>query len=84
MVVGVVRETMGPFEFDEIGHWSEVELDIIKGLRKALFKAALLKVAGFAYVPEPVPMRITTQAILYYLLLRIAERDRKENRFRHF
>ena len=34
MVVGIVQETMPPFEFDKIGHWSEVKLDIIKGYAK--------------------------------------------------
>jgi three-Cys-motif partner protein len=31
------------------------------------FKKRLVEVAGFKYVPEPVPMRIGTNAILYYL-----------------
>jgi three-Cys-motif partner protein len=33
----------------------------------AAFRERLKSVAGFAYVPEPMPMRDTTGAVVYYL-----------------
>ena len=42
------------------------------------FRERLQKVAGFKYVPEPVPMRNSTNAILYYLFF-AAQKETAEN-----
>jgi three-Cys-motif partner protein len=42
------------------------------------FRERLQKVAGFKYVPEPVPMRNSTSAILYYLFF-AAQKETAEN-----
>jgi len=42
------------------------------------FRERLQKVAGFKYVPEPVPMRNSTNAILYYLFF-AAQTETAEN-----
>lgn len=52
--------------FDEIGYWSEIKLDIVKEV-VAAFTDRLKSVAGFKYVPEPLPMRNSTNAVVYYL-----------------
>jgi three-Cys-motif partner protein len=35
----------------------------------AAFRERLKKVAGFGFVPEPLPMRNSTNAVVYYLFL---------------
>jgi hypothetical protein len=35
----------------------------------AAFRERLKKVAGFPFVPEPLPMRNSTNAVVYYLFL---------------
>jgi three-Cys-motif partner protein len=42
------------------------------------FRERLQKVAGFKYVPEPVPMRMSNSAILYYLFF-AAQKETAEN-----
>jgi three-Cys-motif partner protein len=42
------------------------------------FRERLQKVAGFKYVPEPVPMRNSNSAILYYLFF-AAQKETAEN-----
>jgi hypothetical protein len=42
------------------------------------FRDRLKKVAGFKYVPEPVPMRNSKSAILYYLFF-AAQKETAEN-----
>jgi three-Cys-motif partner protein len=42
------------------------------------FRERLLKVAGFRYVPEPVPMKNSRSAILYYLFF-AAQKETAEN-----
>lgn len=46
-------------KYDAINYWSEVKLEIIKEYAGAC--------AGFKYVPEPMPMRNSKGAIVYYL-----------------
>ncbi len=55
----IVRRTPGLFETMEerAGHREVAET----------FRDRLKKVAGFKYVPEPIPMRNATRAVIYYL-----------------
>jgi three-Cys-motif partner protein len=44
--------------------------DLIKqnnGAMVSAFQARLKKIAGFAFVPEPLPMRNRSNAVVYYL-----------------
>jgi len=45
----------------------------------AAFRQRLKKVAGFKFVPEPLPMRNNTNAVVYYFIFCIAETRGREN-----
>ncbi len=65
---------MGITRYDEVGYWSELKLDIVRKYTQAsnaavaaAYRERLQQVAGFEYVPAPMPMRNTRGAIVYYL-----------------
>ncbi len=57
---------MGITRYDEVGYWSELKLDIVRKYTQAsnaavaaAYRERLQQVAGFEYVPAPMPMRNT-------------------------
>lgn len=55
---------------DLFGHPEKVENEAIA----AVFQDRLQRVAGFKYVPDPMPMRISTGAVVYYLFFAAQKR----------